>query len=104
MRTSEACSLATQRCWTDPSREANSFRRLAMPIARRNSFPRPRTDCAETAKPAMPNLLPIEGDWQHLIEKRSGKDRRVKTPPAAKKPAADKRRRSDRRKSRSQGK
>ncbi|HVJ87915.1 MAG TPA: hypothetical protein VM452_19790 [Caulifigura sp.] len=52
----------------------------------------------------MPNLLPIEGDWQHLIEKRSGKDRRVKTPPAAKKPAADKRRRSDRRKSRSQGK
>jgi len=54
----------------------------------------------------MPNLLPIDGDWQHLIEKRSGQDRRKTSAAAsAKKPAqAASRRRKDRRKSGSQGK
>jgi len=54
----------------------------------------------------MPNLLPLEGDWQHLIEKRSGKDRRKASSaaPAGKKPAnAPKRSGKDRRKSGSQG-
>jgi hypothetical protein len=54
----------------------------------------------------MPNLLPIEGDWQHLIEKRSGKDRRKAAGPSAKKKTAAPvpRRPKDRRKGGSQGK
>ena len=53
----------------------------------------------------MPNLLPIEGDWQHLIEKRSGKDRRKAIAAASqKKAAAAPRRAKDRRKGGSQGK
>lgn len=54
----------------------------------------------------MPNLLPLDGDWQHLIEKRSGQDRRKTAEAAAvkKSPQAAKRRSKDRRKSGSQGK
>jgi len=54
----------------------------------------------------MPNLLPIEGDWQHLIEKRSGKDRRKAVGAGSQKkaPAASPRLRKDRRKGGSQGK
>jgi len=53
----------------------------------------------------MPNLLPIEGDWQHLIEKRTGKDRRKVVGASQKKAAAAaKRRGKDRRKGGSQGK
>ena len=54
----------------------------------------------------MPNFLPLEGDWQHLIEKRSGQDRRKKAEAAAGKKAAQaaKSRGKDRRKSGSQGK
>lgn len=54
----------------------------------------------------MPNLLPIEGDWQHLIEKRSGKDRRkvAGTGSQKKAAAAAPRRKKDRRKGGSQGK
>jgi hypothetical protein len=54
----------------------------------------------------MPNELPIPDEWQHLIEKRSGTERRSPSnrsmrngPPAnASKPSVD-RRRKDRRKS-----
>jgi hypothetical protein len=52
----------------------------------------------------MPNLLPIEGDWQHLIEKRSGKDRRKVAAAVLPKKAAVPRQKKDRRKGRSQGK
>lgn len=55
----------------------------------------------------IPNLLPIEGDWQHLIEKRSGQDRRTLAAAATaqkKAAAAAARRGKDRRKSGSQGK
>ena len=52
----------------------------------------------------MPNLLPMEGDWQHLIEKRSGQDRRKLTAAQKKAAAAANRRRNERRKSGLRGK
>ncbi len=77
---------------------------LAKRIVRRISFRLPRTEPMDGRMKTMPNLLPIEGDWQHLIEKRSGQDRRTRAAAQKKAAAAAARRGKDRRKSGSQGK